>query len=242
MVPCLQQGSVYIKRNLRVWRDQKCICLVGAGIALTCAGRQTTPSERGQHRAENGNLRKLGWTYCHGTMFAPRQCLYQKEATGVLSPEMYLPSRCKKPLLPVQADKLPRLKGDGIGPRTETCVNWGGSIAMVPCLHQGNFYIKRKLWVWRAQKCICLVGAKTTLTSAGRQITPSQGGEYSANNIKLRKLGWTDSHSTVFAPRQRLYQKEAMAVHRPEMFFPRLWRNPTNLCGPAKYPVSSCTI
>ena len=229
----------HIKRNLRVWRDQKCICLVGAETALTCVGRQTTPSEGGRHRAENRNLRKLGWTYrqctmfaprqclyqketrvwkaqkciclvsaetpltcagqeitsfpggryrsvngilCslgwtyhHGTVFAPRQCLYQKETTGVMSPEMYLPSRCKKPLLPVQADKLPRLKGDGIGPKTETCVNWGGSIAMVPCLHQGNFYIKRKLRVWRAQKCICLVGAKTTLTCAGWQITPSQG-------------------------------------------------------------------
>ena len=57
-----------------------------------------------------------------------------------------------------------------IGPPTENDGNWGGPIAMVPCLHQGNVYIKRKLRVWRAQKCNLLVGANTALTSAGRKI------------------------------------------------------------------------
>ena len=93
IVPCLHQGNIYMKRTLRVWRDQKCISLVSAKIPLTCA-------------------------------------------------------RCQ----------ITRLKGVAIGPRTETSVNWGGSIAMVPCLHQGNIYIKRKLPVWRNQKCILLVG------------------------------------------------------------------------------------
>ena len=49
----------------------------------------------------------------------------------------------QKPNLAVQAIKLLRLKGSGIGPRAETCVNWGGPTAMVPCLHQGNIDIKR---------------------------------------------------------------------------------------------------
>ena len=88
MVPCLHQGNVYSRRKLRVWRDQKCICLVGAEATLTCAGRQTTLSQGGRYRAENGNLRILRWTYRHGTVFAPRQCVHQKEATGVESPEM----------------------------------------------------------------------------------------------------------------------------------------------------------
>ena len=30
MVPCLHQGNIYTERKLRVWRDQKCIPLVGA--------------------------------------------------------------------------------------------------------------------------------------------------------------------------------------------------------------------
>ena len=66
-----------------------------------------------------------------------------------------------------------RLEGGSLGPRTESLVNWDGPMAMVPCFHQGNIDAKRKLWVWRDQKCIPLVGAITTLTCAGRHNTPS---------------------------------------------------------------------
>ena len=96
-----------------------------------------------------------------------------------------------------------------MGPTTESCVNWGGTIAMVPCLHQGNIYTKRKLWVWRDQKCIPLVGAKTALSCVGRQTTPSRLMPFRAKTEKFRKLGGTYRHGTVFAPRQYLYQKEA---------------------------------
>ena len=97
MVPCLHQGNIYIKRKLRVWRDQKCIYLVGAESPLIFAGHQTTPSQGSRYRVGNGNLHKLGWIYRHGTVFAPRQYLHQNEATGMERPEMYLPSWCKKP-------------------------------------------------------------------------------------------------------------------------------------------------
>ena len=101
MVPCLHQGNISTKSKLRVWRDQKCIPLVGA-----------------------------------------------------------------KPYFLVRAVELPRLEGGGIGQRPESCINWGGPIAMVPCLHQGNFYTKRKLWVCTDQKCIRLVGVKNIVTWA----------------------------------------------------------------------------
>ena len=97
MVPCLHQGNIYIKRKLWVWRDQKCIALVGAIIPLTCAGRQNTPSRGRQYRGQNGKFGKLGRTYGHGTVFAPRKYLYQKEATGMERPEMYSVSRCNNP-------------------------------------------------------------------------------------------------------------------------------------------------
>ena len=47
--------------------------------------------------AQNGNLPKLGRTYRHGTVFAPRKYLCQKEATGMERPEMYSASRCNNP-------------------------------------------------------------------------------------------------------------------------------------------------
>ena len=145
----------------------------------------------------------------------------------------------QKPLLPVWAVKLPRLKGGGTGPRTETCENLGGTIAMVPCLHQSNIYIKRKIRVWRVQKHIRLVGTKTPINYVGHQIIPSQGRRYRAQNRNLHKLGWTYRHGTVFTPRQYLYQKEATGMVRPEMYFPSWCNNPCYLCVSSNYPVSS---
>ena len=123
MVPCLHQGNIYIKRKLRVWRDQKYILLVGGITPLNCAGRHNTPSRGRQYRAQKGKFGKLGRTYGHGTVFAPR-----------------------------------------------------------------NIYTKRKLRVWRDQKCIPLVGAIISLTCAGRQNTPSRGRQYRAQYGKLHKL------------------------------------------------------
>ena len=133
---------------------------------------------------------------------------------------------------------IPRLEGGSIRLRTESLGNWVGPLAMVPCLHQGNIYTKRKLRLWRDQKCIPLVGAKSPLTSAGRHITPSRGRQYRDKNGKFRKLVRTYGHGTVFAPRKYLYQKEAKGMDRPEMYSVSRCNNPTYLCGPSKYPVS----
>ena len=126
-----------------------------------------------------------------------------------------------------------RLEGGSIGPCTESCINCDGPISMVPCLHQGNIYIKRKLRVWRDQKCIPLVGAITPLNCAGRHNTPSRGRQNRAQNGKFGKLGRTYGHGTVFAPRKYLYQKEATGMERPEMYSVSLCNNPTYLCGPS---------
>ena len=159
MVTCLHQGNIYIKRKLRVWRAQMCISLVGAKSPLTCVGRQSTVCQGRQYRGGNGNMRKLGWTYRYGNVFAPRQYL-----------------------------------------------------------------LKRKLRVWRAHKCISLVGAKSPLTCAGRQTTPSQMSRYRVGNGNLRKLGWTYRHDIVFPPRQYTHQKEATGMESPEMYFPSRWK------------------
>ena len=94
-IPHLHQSNGYIKSNLQVWRAQKCIGLFGAETVLTSAGPLTTPFHWGQYRARNGNMRKFGPTNPHDTAFAPKQWLYQKEATGMESSKMYCPSRCR---------------------------------------------------------------------------------------------------------------------------------------------------
>ena len=138
----------------------------------------------------------------------------------------------------MRAIVIPRLEGGSIRLRMESLGNLVRPMAMVPCLHQGNIYTKRKLRLWRDQKCIPLVGAKSALTCAGRHITPSRGRQYRAQNGKFGKLGRTYGHGTVFAPRKYLYQKEAKGMDRPEMYSVCRCNNPTYLCGPSKYPVS----
>ena len=133
---------------------------------------------------------------------------------------------------------IPRLEVGSIGPRRESLVNLDGPIAMVPCLHQGNIYIKRKLQLCRDQKCIPLVGAITPLNCAGHHNTPSRRRQYRAQKGKFGELGRTYCHGTVFAPRKYLYQKEATGMERPEMYSVSRCNNPTYLCGPSKYPVS----
>ena len=51
-----------------------------------------------------------------------------------------------------------------IGPTMKICGSLGLPIAIVPCLHRSNVYIKRKLQVWRALKCTPLVGARVYLS------------------------------------------------------------------------------
>ena len=79
MVQCLHQSNLYIKRKLHVWRVQKCMPVVGAKTALTCAGLQTTSPHVRQYWANNGDLRKFGSTFRHGTTFAPKECLHQRK-------------------------------------------------------------------------------------------------------------------------------------------------------------------
>ena len=93
-------------------------------------------------------------------------------------------------------------RGRRFGPRTESCLNWDGPIAMVPCLHQGNINSKKKLRAWRDQKCIPLVSVITPLTCADRQNTPSRWRRYRTQKGKFPKLGRTHRHCTVFAPRK----------------------------------------
>ena len=55
-------------------------------------------------------------------------------------------------------------------------------------------------------------------------------------------IGWTFGHGTVFVARKDLYQKEATGMERPEMYSVSRCNNPTNLCGPSKYPISTETV
>ena len=87
-----------------------------------------------------------------------------------------LPKSVQTLYLPLRGSKVPRFMGGSIGPRMEICESSALPILMVPCLHQSNGYIKRKLRAFRVQKCFALLVADTVLTTAWKQSTPFHGG------------------------------------------------------------------
>ena len=108
--------------------------------------------------------------------------IYTKRKLLVWTDQQCIPLVGAKPHLTVRAVIITSLEGGSIWPRMESLEKWDGPMAMVPCLHHGNIYTKRKLRVWRHQKCITLVGAITPLNCAGRHNTPSRWRQYRAQN------------------------------------------------------------
>ena len=228
MVPGVHQGNIYKKRKLQVWRVQKCIPLVGAITPLTVPAVKI-PLLEGDSigpRTEScvNHDGPISMVPClhQGNIYAKRKlrvlrgqkCIPLVGAITPLTCAGRQNTRSRRRQYRAQNGKLGKL-------------GWNLAIIMEPCLHQGNIYTKRKLRVWRDQKRIPLVGAITPLTCAGRQNTPSQGRQYRAKNGKLCRLGRTNLHCTVFAPRKYLYQKEATGMERPEIYSASRCNNPT---------------
>ena len=109
------------------------------------------------------------------------------------------------------------------------CGNSGLPISMIPCLHQSNVHIKRKLRVCRAQKCNLLVGAKTVPTSMTLQTTPFGAAQYRTANGNFWKFWSTNRHGIVFTQTQCLYQKKATGMESGVKTIPTCTRPHTTL-------------
>ena len=171
----MHQRNLHIERKLRVWRFKKCISLVCAKTALTCAGLQTTPSHVRQYRAE-----------------------------------------------------------------TEICRNPGLPFAIVPCLHQNNVYIQKKLRV--CPKMYFSSRCKNRTYPSGTANDPSHVSQYRAKNGNLTKSGSTFCHGTMFARKQSLYHKEDTGMESPKMYFSSRCKIRTYPCGTANDPVSCKSV
>ena len=114
-IPIVPRCNGYIKRKLRVCRAQKCTSLVGAETVLPSAGPQTIPFHGGQYRDGNGNMRNFRAINPHGTVFALKQWLYQKDATSIESSKMYRPNRCRDSNSQCRAANYPVSRGEVYG-------------------------------------------------------------------------------------------------------------------------------
>ena len=82
-VPCLHQSNLHMKRKLREWRTQKCNPCFGAESPPRSTGQQTTRFHAAPYRTVSANFPKVGASFRRGTVFAPIQSTYEKEATGM---------------------------------------------------------------------------------------------------------------------------------------------------------------
>ena len=64
-----------------MYGEHKNLIAVPVQKTLAVTGLPTTRLRLPRYMVDNGNLGKLAATYLPCTAFAPRQCLYQKEAT-----------------------------------------------------------------------------------------------------------------------------------------------------------------
>ena len=239
MVPCLHQSNVYIKRKLRLWTVQKCIPIVGAKTSLTRAGLLTTPSHVSQQRAKNGNLRKSGSTFSHGIVFAPKQCLYQKKATGMESPKMYSFCRYKSLIFLCgtandPASCKPVYSRDRKFAEIRVSLFSHGTVfAPKQCLHQNKATGMESpiMYSFRRYKSLTLLcGTANDPTSC----KPVYSRDRKFAEIRVSLF----SHGTVFAPKHCLYQNKATGMESPKMYFFRRYKSLTLLCGTANDPTS----
>ena len=98
-----------------------------------------------------------------------------------------------------------------------TLRNSGLPIAILPCLHQWNVYIKRKLKECSPQKCKPCFGSKSPLRSTDLQRTRFHAAPYNADSTNLREFVATYRHGTVFTPMECLFQNEAEGIQCPKM-------------------------
>ena len=79
--------SIYEKEATEM-KNQKCNPCFGAESPLRNTGLQTTGFHATPYRAFSVNLWKFGATLHRGTVFAPMQSIYEKEATEMENPKM----------------------------------------------------------------------------------------------------------------------------------------------------------
>ena len=158
------------------------------------------------------------------------------------SPKVQFPSQCKNSTDRYGSTNYPLSCSDVFGKQLKFSKFWGLHFAMVPCLQQCKFYIKRKLRVWRNQKCNFLVSAKTAPTDTGQQTTPCHVVPYRVSNENFWNFVATFYHGIVFALMQSLYENEATGVERPKMQFLSQCKNRTDRCGSTNYPVPCSAV
>ena len=96
-LPSLHQSNLHMEGKLREWRTQKCNPCIGAESPPRSTRLQTTRFHAAPYGTVGANMRKVGTFFRRGTVFAPIQSTYKKEATRMENPKMQSLFWCRKP-------------------------------------------------------------------------------------------------------------------------------------------------
>ena len=169
----------------------------------------------------------------HGTVFALKQWLHQREATCIESSKMYCPRRCRKPTYQCGAENS-TLHGGRYGIENGKMQNF-----VHPNYHATVFALKqwlheREATCIESSKMYCPRRCRNRLTSAGPKNSTLHGGRYGIENGKMQNFVHPNYHGTVFALKQWLHHREATCMESSKMYCPLRCRKPTYQCGAEK--------
>ena len=181
-----------MKRKLREWRTQKCNpCFREKAHLAFVPGQQTTRFHAAPYGTVSANLRRSGIPFAEVPFCTNPIYIWGSYGNG--EPKNAILVLVQKAHLAVRASKLPGFMQRRMGPSVQICGKSGLPFAEVPCLHQSNLHMKRKLREWRTQKCNPCFGAESPPRSTRLQTTRFYAAPYGTVSANLR---------TVFAPIQ----------------------------------------
>ena len=189
-------------------------------------------------RDDNGNLGKFEDVENNGTAFAPKQSLYQKAAEGMENPKIQSPSRCNKRTGHYAQANNPvsctvyRAENGNLG-NVEAVENNGTAFAPKQSLYQKVAVGMENPKMQSPSRCNKRTGRYTPVNN------PVSCTACRDENGNLGKFEAVENNGTAFAPKQSLYQKEAVGMENPKMQSPFRCNKCTKSYVPANNLVSS---
>ena len=168
-------------------------------------------------------MRNFGSSNPNGTVFSPKQWLYEKEATGMESSKMYCPSRCRYRTYQCVAANYPVtwwlcrvLKGNmrNFGPTNPH------GIALAP----KQWLYEKEATGMESSKMYCPSRCRYRNYQCVAANYPVTWWLCRVLKGNMRNFGPTNPHGIALAPKQWLYEKEATGMESSKMYFPTRYR------------------
>ena len=178
---------------------------------------QITRIHASPYRAVNANFRNFGASYRHGTVFAPKQYLYQKVALGMQSTKILSLGWCKKGTN-LYGLQITRIYVSPYRSENANFRNFGASYRHGTVFAPKQYLYQKEALGMQSTKILSLGWCKKGTNLYGLQITRIYVSPYRSENANFRNFGASYRHGTVFAPKQYLYQKEALGMQSTKYY------------------------